>query len=203
MMIGCTARSLHDLCDDLLSQLLSTTDASSLGRYRSASKLSVVSKSCRATLKPIKAQLAREAALELIGRGGYHWSWEASRGDAPDGEVLDLSHKHVGTLECRLLALALANGVLSHVRSLWLQDNRIDAQGVRWLARGVRALPMAVDGTGVARLQSISLGHNPFLLDTKVEEPAAAADEDHASVRAVIKLEEAAAARRIRVRLRS
>ena len=220
-----------DLCDDIIDHMLRSADAhSACERYRLASTLSVVSQSCRATLKPTKSLLAKEAALELIGRSNYHPSWETSRGDRPDGEVLDLSHQRIGTLECRLLALALSNGLLPHVRSLWLQDNHINVQGLRWLARGLRALPKATDGR---HLRSVSLGHNPFLLEMGRPGERGAAGAAGAAgavrpsdggerstkrqgcgmesmatatipcLRAVEKLENAAAAQNIRVRLRS
>ena len=73
------------------------------------------------------------------------------------GNVLRLTGKRIGALECHLIAVALKQGLIPNTTAcLWLQDNRIDAYGLRWLAHGITSLPSACG------LRSLSLGQNPF-----------------------------------------
>lgn len=202
---------LHELCDDILCKILGVDEGRgrALDRYRLASTLSSVSKGLRASLAdhPSVVGLVEEASRALIANGRRDAVTVHSLECCPRGELLDLSSMSMGTLECRLLALAMANGLLSDVTSLWLQNNRIRAPGLRWLARGLRSMPPN------AGLGSISLGQNPFHLALvhptdcgddadQGERPESRARRTRTATRhAIDKLTAAAAPQRVRVRL--
>jgi hypothetical protein len=206
--------SLDGICDDVLGRMIDCAWKAVLDRYRLACTLSLVSKSLLASMVAPSASLLEAASRDLLARGRRQTSDPASdprvgrtsppplasptapQKEPPSGILLDFSHMRLSTLECRLLALAMANGLLSRVESLWLQDNLIHASGVRWLAHGLRVLP-----TGCGP-RSISLGHNPVhsALTDKSEGRRRAW---RAARRAVDKLLDAAALRRVHLRLNS
>ena len=185
------AISLDALNEDVLSLIFAHATEENAGgaisTYRAMCNTSIVNSSLHRLLRPLKSVHAKDAALALISRrcrepesGGP----EEASGDLAG--LLNLSHRRLGTFECRLLALALANGQLSTVSSIWLQDNAISAQGLRWLARGLRALPRVRRGP-----LSVALGGNPFVRELR----------DPSVALALNKLVAEATAQRIQVRL--
>ena len=176
------------MCEDVLRHIVD--GGSALETLRTACIMHIVSKSLRAAMRPISSELVKQASLELVQ-------------PATRGELLDLTHRRLGTLEARLLSLALANGVLAGVHTMWLQDNCIDTMGLRWLASGLRAVP-----NGYTSLVSLSLGHNRFQDDLRSHNVINDGDSEvqerrRAAHRAVEKLSAAAAARGVLVRINS
>lgn len=141
------------------------------------SALGQVGKSFSYVARDLRLRLARAAAAELlVGCNGT-------------SEVLNLSNCRIGEMECRLIAIAMGRGMLPPpVSSMWLQGNAIDANGLRWLAKGLRAMPAES-----CRLHSISLGCNAFHTSRACRKVD----------RALSTLEDAAASRRVQLRLQS
>lgn len=176
--------------------------------YRAVSRLAAVSKRLHNSLQLVRHDFAVSASTELIASGTSEH----------EKALLNLSGNRIGALECKLLCLVLSNGwLLPSVTNIWLQNNTIGSVGLRWIARGLRDMPTS------CRLSSISLGGNPFLgelhreaLQTNRSHDAlvqatdsgkgALAGERHASYavsRALDRLDAIAAARRVKLRLRS
>jgi len=181
---------MHELPDDVLYRVveLGVCAEARVENLRNLGRLCLVNKSLCAALQPLSKHLAERVARDM-----------SVRAIVGNGHLLAMNAQRVGTLECRLLAIALAHGHLSTIGTMWLQNNRIGAQGLRWLARGLRAMPEH------STLRSISLGANGFQCGQWHESGEHWIDEaKRARVgRALDKLQAAAASRGVCVRLNS
>lgn len=190
---GCSTLSLADLCDDALFLVIAECSEDPVERYRVCSSLAMVGKSLRATTRSaaLSSSMAKEACQALLSRtGGCSCSaaiLPLSGGGIHEADAVE--RRRIGTLECKLVALALSQGLVPPaVHSIWLQNNDIQAPGLRWLARGLRSMPASNDA-----ISSISLGQNAFHAQLG----------SSAVRRALEKLEDAAAARSVKIRLHS
>ena len=190
-----SAATLTDLPDDLMFTISLGTPAGSAGERLSV--LHNLSSVCKglASLRALPAAraIASQAAHELLCGACLHAGPGSTTEDYTEAAVIDLSGRNIQAIECKLLALRLADGALANTRSLWLQNNQIDAEALRALARGLRWMP--------PQQLSISLGMNPFsgcLPEGKAAQQVLARPEVR---RAVRDLKSAACERGVRLRL--
>mmetsp|Transcript_41119 Transcript_41119/g.68350 ORF Transcript_41119/g.68350 Transcript_41119/m.68350 type:complete len:272 (-) Transcript_41119:250-1065(-) len=176
--------SLLDLSDDVLCAIALFVNTG-VQRYRALRGLFKVCMRFKLGLPAILGEVTREAVTEadlfLAGAIGI------------DGNLhlLNLSGRGIGVHECQLISFGLARGALPWVQSIWLQNNRIGAEALWALAEGIKFMP---DNT---RLASLSLGHNEFTYHL-----FSGAMPPHIH-RAISSLQDAAAKRRVCVRLNS
>jgi len=191
------ALSLTDLDDDCLESITNNLEGSAMERYGMLQTLAATCKRLNPLLNsPMVAKAVEEASRQMLGEARLY-------AEPPEGEtldftaaaVIDLSGRGIGPRECKLLARMVGRGELASTRSLWLQNNKIDAHGLLALADGLRQMPED------SKLRSISLGFNAFT-GFLPESKQALRHVDCAAVREAVRaLEAAAAAQRVRVRL--
>ena len=176
---------------DVLAMIVHAAGATAVERCRALAACSAVCSGFRLALDATAREpLVNEAATALVRRGEAPSSSAGPQVLRAPG-LLNLVDQRVGRLECYLLAVALGRGLLQATECLWLQHNGIDAKGLRWLARGLRAMPREPP----PKLRSLSLGANAF--------SPALADPPPRLRSAVEQLTAAARARKVCVRLRS
>jgi len=185
-----------DLCDDVLGAIVSQLHAhkhpsldSKREAFRETFVLTHVCKHLNQALRPALVGAAEAASKSLFSDQAL-----GERGPM----LLDLTGKELQALDCTLLAHALrhpARSGLESVQVMWLQNNRIDACGLQALARGLRAMPEG------CCLKSIALGGNAF--HATIKEAGAGAKLPRSLRRALRELENAAAERKVRIRLHS
>ena len=120
-------------------------------------KLSSVCKGLKLLRRlPAVRLLASRAAHELVSSARLCMSPDPrdETYDVEEATLIDLSGRSIGEVECSWIALKLAEGGLRRARLIWLQNNEIDASGLRALAGGIRQMQ--------SRPLTISLGMNPF-----------------------------------------
>jgi len=178
-----TAALLSELPDDVILNVVEATHGDALHRLCLVYTLAGVCRSLRISVRRTTSLFAEAAARELVGRKCCCVQL--------DQGLLNMSSQNIGRLETLLLARALSCGMLQGPTTLWLQNNAIDAKGLRDLARGLRTMP-----NSVSTIRSMSLGANAF---------HAALQRDsldcNATVRALEDIKAAAATRGIKLRL--
>jgi len=165
------------LCDDLIATIAFAATASERRRYIGLITLQRVCKCFQSAVGSFMPLVMLEAEDDLFS---------CHDGGSP---LLNLSSRKIDRFACEVLAIAMAHGRLTGVRSLWLQNNLIDCEGLNALSRGLREMP-----TADCQLCSLALGANRFF-----EGPGQGMKLDHA----LKNLQAAARARRVVVRLRS
>jgi hypothetical protein len=158
-------------CCDLLDLVVGTAISGALTRLRNLNNLALVCSDINAAAKDLLPAYTHAATRELLHEGsacdiatiGNSARELVCSSQSQAAEVLNLTSRSLGGLECRLLAHGMEQRLLPPtVRVLWLQNNRIDALGLRLLARGLRS-------EGANGVRSVSLGANAFHKQTRDE----------------------------------
>jgi len=173
---------LSELPDDIILNVVEATHGDALHRLRLIYTLAGVCRRFRIGVSRTTSLFAEAAARELVGREGCCVQLEQG--------LLNMSSQNIGRLEASLLARALSCGMLQGPTTLWLQNNAIDAKGLRALARGLRAMPR------VPTIRSMSLGANVFHAALQRD-----SEECDATLCALEDIKAAAATRGIKLRL--
>jgi len=150
---------LLDMNDDIFDTIAcSLCEQSTFNGLRDLAALVLVSTRFRSLRSSrIMERALREASGELLCSARmYAEPPKTTASGYAEASVIDLSSQRLGTMECAVLGCAIADGLLPHCKTLWLQNNKINGQGLRLIADALRRMPPH------CKLRAVSLGGNAF-----------------------------------------